>query len=548
MTRVVIAIFFFLFSADVSAFISRPEQNAFIVQFSKPVSKSLIAEAGADRFTEISSLNTEGTMFRIRYNPAITETYKVIELIRNIPYYQLHQDDCRIDFRATTPNDSLYSKQWHLPVIKAAEAWDLTRKGTTRNGDTIVIAVIDDGLHINHPDFGGNIWINYADTAGNGIDDDSNGYIDDHYGWNFMGLNNDISDSDYYRAGHGTPVAGIIGARGNNITGVTGIMWHVKLMIVNITDTGIFPQVFQSDVIKAYQYVLHQRKLYNSSNGTKGAYVVATNASWGADGRFPHQAPLWCSMYDTLGKYGILNVSAVTNDPQSQVDTDGDLPTLCSSPHLITVASTSSDDNWFSSGYSSISVDLSAPGANIFSAAAYTQININSNRIFRNGFSGTSYATPMVTAAIGVLQSYACERILDTLRINPAKGNAILRKCILEGVDQVDALAGKSVTGGRLNIKKALEIMNQYCLGYVGVNTPDNFPDIVLFPNPGNGMPELICDMEILNVSCYDLSGKQYICALDGKVIDVTALSAGVYVFRVETANGVYTLRYLKTE
>lgn len=525
----------------------RQDVNSIIVQFSNSVSENSILELDANKFYTVTPLNIEKTLYKIAFNPLLTSTYQVVEIVNKHPYYFQYQEDGKIEMRATTPNDTLFPYQWHLPLIKATEAWDLSRKGVTRNGDTIVIAVIDDGLHTNHPDFQGNIWINYADTANNGIDDDGNGFIDDHYGWNFMGKNNDISDSNYYKALHGTPVCGIIGARGNNITGVSGIMWNVKLMVVNFTDTGRFPQVFQSDVVKAYQYVLHQRKLYNSSNGAQGAYVVATNSSWGANGKFPHQAPIWCAMYDSLGKYGILNVSAVTN-AQSQVDVDGDLPTLCPSAHLITVGSTTSSDAYFSCGFSPTSVDISAPGANIYSTAAYTKENIQIRRIYRGSFSGTSFASPMVAAAIGVLQSHACDRLLDTFRVNPIKGNELLKKFILESADPVQSLEGLSVSGGRLNIKKSLEMMGNYCLGYLGVNELENVLNISIFPNPGNGSIEILSDLEIEQVLCYDINGKQHTCLFENGSISISHLAVGVYFLHIQTESGIQVIKYLKTE
>jgi hypothetical protein len=516
---------------------------------SSPGTVNSLKEITLGRFSEIQSLNISQTLFLFTYNAQILEDYKAIDLLRKLPNYLLHQEDLEIKPRATLPNDTLYPRQWHLPKIMANEAWDLNRRGVNRNGDTIVIAVIDDGLHLNHPDFKGNIWINYADSLGNGIDDDSNGFVDDHFGWNFMSNNNDISDSSLYKAGHGTPVAGIIGARGNNITGVTGIMWNVKLMIVNIADSGWYNlRIFESDALRAYDYVLHQRKLYNSSQGKKGAFVVASNSSWGVDFKFPHQAPLWCGMYDSLGKYGILNVSAVTNvqDDEKTVDVTGDLPTLCPSEHLITVSSSGKSDNFFSSGRSDISIDLSAPGANIFSTAAYTKFYIDRNLVYKDANNGTSFASPMVTGCVGLLHSYACERILDTIRTNPAKGNLILRKCILEGVDKIDALSGKSITGGRLNIKKAMEIMDQYCLGNVGVDETGFNDYLLVFPNPGTGIVEFLSDLQIDRVECFDLNGRVQSCDFNGTYADISLLAAGSYYFSVTCGSRVFQIKYLK--
>src|SRR5690606_27888318 len=143
------------------------------------------------------------------------------------------------------------------------------------DGDTIVVAIIDDGINPNHPDIQGNLWNNRHEIAGNGIDDDLNGYVDDVLGWNTYStpMNDNITGGSW-GGGHGTPVAGIVGAKGDNNVGVAGVNWNVKLMI--IVGGGD-----QADALTAYGYVLASRKQYNETNGEKGAFIVSTNASWG---------------------------------------------------------------------------------------------------------------------------------------------------------------------------------------------------------------------------------------------------------------------------
>jgi len=545
MFRFVVAICFFLTCFQVSANAGRQADKFLLVQFARPVSIVELDELTAYSFTVFESLNIEKTIYKIGYDSKKISDLAATDVIRKVPFFMSSQIDGPIHLRSTIPNDTLFSRQWHLNLIRATEAWDLSRTGVNRRGDTIVIAVIDDGLYLKHPDFQGNIWINYADTIGNGIDDDGNGYIDDHFGWNFVNRNNDISDSFFYKARHGSPVAGIIGAVGNNKTGVTGIMWHVKLMIVNIADTSPIIQIYQSDAVRAYSYVLHQRKLYNATNGKQGAFVVASNSSWGADGQFPHQAPLWCAMYDSLGKYGVLNCSAVSND-LGLVDTKGDLPTLCPSAHLIAVGSSTPGDNFYQCGESTTHVDLSAPGYNIFSTNAYTAQNINSNNVYNDSHFGTSFASPMVTAAIGILHSYACERILDTIKMNPAKGNAIMRKFVLEGVDVLPSLNGKSVTSGRLNIKKSMQIMDQYCFGEVSVDILNDQVNIRLFPNPGNGVLDVLSDQPISTVACYDVTGKLVSSEFNGEQLIMGDVNNGIYFIRVTVADQVFVFKYIK--
>jgi subtilisin family serine protease len=134
------------------------------------------------------------------------------------------------------PNDSLFTQQWHLDNtgqgggvpgadIDADLAWDLTTGGTTKNGDTIVICVVDNGLDKSHEDIIDNLWINHNEIPNNGIDDDQNSYIDDYNGWNGEDQNGSIPSGN-----HGTSVAGLIGGRGNNKKGITGINWNIKIM------------------------------------------------------------------------------------------------------------------------------------------------------------------------------------------------------------------------------------------------------------------------------------------------------------------------------
>ncbi|HEY1046506.1 MAG TPA: S8 family peptidase [Bacteroidia bacterium] len=524
-----------------------PQGNSSIlIQVSEPLPSEDLEYLKLNQFTQIESLNLEKTLYKLTYRNSDMNAEQALSKIYGLKRLLTAQEDTRVSFRSTVPNDSFFDQQWHLKQIHADLAWDAVKSGVNRRGDTIVIAVVDDGLHTNHPDFQGNIWINYADTINNGKDDDNNGYVDDTYGWNFQSNNNDISDSNYYLAKHGTPIAGIIGAVTNNGKGVSGIMWKVKLMIVNIADTGDFPQSFQSDVIRAYSYILHQRKLYEQTNGNKGAFVVVENSSFGVDNRKAFQAPLWCAFYDTLGKYGILSVSSVANS-SIDVDVTGDLPTLCTSEHLITVASNTKGDNYGGCGYSTVSVDLSAPGYNIFTTAPYLPEFIQTNNVYKSGYSGTSFSAPMVTAAIGLLHTYACERVLDSIKKNPAKGNLILRKMILEGVDQLPTYAGKSVSGGRLNIKKSMSILNSYCLGDVGIKETEALTsEVTIYPNPSNRTNLTVsATSEILSVQVFDLSGREMTCVYaDGK-LEVQGLNAGVYLIQVKTAMGTSVVRFL---
>lgn len=354
------------------------------------------------------------------------------------------------------PDDALFNNQWQylntgqtggLPGadIDADLAWNTTTGGTTITGDTIVVCVIDDGVNLNHPDFQLNRWVNRAEIPANNLDDDNNGYVDDHLGWSTV-TNNDLISTG---GSHGTPVVGIVGADGNNGVGVTGVSWHVKVMIVknNFNTT-------EAKVLEAYSYPLIQRMRYNTTQGQEGAFVVATNASWGVNGGMASDSPLWCAFYDTLGVHGILNCGATANQ-NVNVDEMGDLPTTCPSEYLIAVTNTNHlDVKVGSAGYGLVNIDLGAPGT-----GAYTLASGGSYA----PFGGTSSATPHVTGAIGLLYSTPCPALMTLAQSDPGAAARWIRQVILQGVDQRPSLAGITATGGRLNVNNSLNLLLAGC-------------------------------------------------------------------------------------
>jgi len=347
-----------------------------------------------------------------------------------------------------TPNDPQFEDQWQYintgqsggvagADIDADLAWDITTGGVTTQGDTIVVAALDDGIDTDHPDFEDNLWKNYAEIPNNNIDDDGNGYVDDYAGWNSEQDNDNIEGG-----GHGTPVAGIMGAKGNNGIGVAGMSWDVKVMVIkNNFNTN------EAQVLAAYSYPLTMRQRYNATDGTEGAFVVSTNASWGVDGGDPANAPLWCAFYDTLGVHGIVSCGATINGNQN-VDEFGDLPTACPSDYLISVTNMDDTDNKVTqAGYGAETIDLGAFGAGTWTTAlggGYA------------GFGGTSGATPHVAGAIGLLYSAPCSNFVALAKADPGAAALQAKAYILEGVDPNASLDGITTTGGRLNMNNTL--------------------------------------------------------------------------------------------
>ncbi|MEM9823776.1 MAG: S8 family serine peptidase, partial [Bacteroidota bacterium] len=380
---------------------------------------------------------------------------ELIKAVWRDPSVEIAQFNHFVKLRSTIPDDSQFADQWQYintgqsggtpgADIDMDLAWDVTTGGLTPQGDTIVVCVIDGGLQISHPDMADNVWFNRAEIPNNGIDDDNNGFVDDYRGWDTGSGDDNITNG----AGHGTPVSGIIGAKGNNGIGVAGVNWDVKVMFV-AGGTGV-----ESEVLEAYSYPLTARIRYNETNGAEGAFVVATNASWGVDGGQPANAPLWCAFYDTLGVHGILNAGATINGNQN-VDTFGDLPTGCPSDYLLSITNMNDDDvKVTQAGYGLETIDLGAFGAGtwtITSGSGY------------GGFGGTSGATPHVTGTISLLYSAPCTNLISLAKADPGAAALLVKKYIMDGVDPNASLANITVTGGRLNVNNSMQLLMDDC-------------------------------------------------------------------------------------
>jgi subtilisin family serine protease len=329
------------------------------------------------------------------------------------PNYVLHA--------SRVPNDDAFGEQWGLrnlgalggkadADISAISAWDIATDGN------VIVAVIDTGIDYRHQDLEPNVWIN-SNEAENGQDDDNNGLVDDLHGTDFVNGDTDPADD----AGHGSHVAGVIGAEGNNGVGVSGVSWHPKLMGLKFLDQN--GEGNTADAAYAIDYAIEH-----------GASVI--NASWGG----PAFSQTLYEAVRRAADHDVLFVAAAGNEGKNS-DSSPDYPAAFDLPNVISVAASDRSDHLLPySNYGRSSVDIAAPGDDIYSTVP-TDVDPSGYA----SFSGTSMAAPSVAGAAALYMSHSASSSAQQAR-----------GAILQTADQLPAFSGKAATGGRLNVASAL--------------------------------------------------------------------------------------------
>lgn len=429
-------------------------------------------------------------------------------------------------------NDPLLSEQYNFDKIRLKPVWNTTTGGQTACGDEIVVAISEVRCtQYDHPDLFENIWINKNEVWNDGIDNDQNGYIDDYYGVNIPEKNG------YFPANceqiHGTGVAGIIGAVTNNELGIAGVNWKVKSLLLRNGGTS-------AGFIESYNYIWALRKKYNDTNGQDGAYICATNLSAALSGERPEQHPIWCALYDSLGKQGIVSVAG-TDNFDLDVDKAGSMPSLCNSPYLIIVNNVGDDDQLYYTAKSSRSIDLSAPGVNVLTT------------VDQNGYdrlSGSSFSSPTVCGAVALLYSLPSTRFCTYLHDSVAKAPLMVINSILGGVDRLPHLAGKTKTGGRLNVENSLSYLKERFNESVTTTAKKE----LVFPNP-TGQKAIwyanLLPKESMVLSVFDAWGNLVFRTAKNaesfyETIDLSGFESGLYLAHISTSTANKTVKVLK--
>ena len=350
-----------------------------------------------------------------------------LEAARNDPRVVYAEPNLTIH-GSSIPDDPLFAQLWGLentgrpPApsgvadadIDATAAWDIER-----GSRATVVAVIDTGIDESHPDLAANLWSNPGEIAGNGVDDDRNGFVDDVRGWDFVHDDNDPSDDN----GHGTAVAGVIGAVGDNGIGVTGVNWDVSLMPLKILDSNGSGTILAA--IDAIDYAWRNGATISNNSWNVGTYSQALRDAI-------QQAGLWG---DHLVVASSGNSGQWMDNPSNP---NRSYPAGFDLPNVLSVAASDPSDRLASfSNFGEDSVDLAAPGVEILSTRPGNSYHVST---------GTSMAAPHVAGAAALLHS-----------ADPSLSTAQIVDTILDTVDPLDVLPGFLKTSGRLNVASALE-------------------------------------------------------------------------------------------
>ena len=349
---------------------------------------------------------------RSRYHKLIlqgagTDDRELARIVAGVPGVEAVSLNYLVQRRAQ-PNDPQYGAQWHLAAMNVEPTWSITTGGSTADGKRIAVGIIDTGVQGSHPDLEDNIAV-------------------------------DVFGSEE----HGTQVAGVVGAVGNNGTGISGVNWDVDLVsTASGNDLG--------DVISQFEFCLDQRTIFNQSNGSQGRMIVAVTVSWGVPGA---DCGFGEPLFEALGAAGILMVTSGPNDP-TDIDVVDDYPATC--PHDNNIVVTSyGPQNEVPFAVGDNTVHLLAPGLDILTTDlgnGYVSID------------GNSFAIPAVAGAVALLYSNDCVTFAQGITSAPEATAQQVKQAILSGVSPFPGGNAITITGGKLDVHGAYQDLLAQCI------------------------------------------------------------------------------------
>lgn len=348
------------------------------------------------------------------------------------------------------PNDPYYNKQWYLSRIKAPAAWE-----KINSSPSITIAVVDSGIDIKHPDLKDNIWTNEKEVADNGIDDDHNGFIDDVNGWDFVLNVPDPSpkfEEEWTESGlaHGTIIAGIIAAVGDNNKGISGVSWRAKIMPLKALNGKGEGRI--SSVVRAIDYAINN-----------GADII--NLSFVG---FSYNQALQDALQRAY-EAGVIVVAAAGNEQEGgegyNIDEDPIYPACYNGQNgenivLGVAASDALDQKTDFSSYGFRCVDITAPGISFFSTIPAGSNLLEPNKEYDGFWSGTSMAAPIISGSLALIAE-----------VNPQLQPAQVVNILLQSADNISLLNPNylgQLGSGRVNLERAIMIAQERLYSRLG--------------------------------------------------------------------------------
>lgn len=333
----------------------------------------------------------------------------VLDTIESLPAVEWAEPNQHVQL-AATPNDSEYFRQWYPSSIQLPAAWDVTT-----GSSSVTVALIDGGVWTDHPDLRNNVWTNAQEVQGNGIDDDSNGFVDDVRGWDFITNTNDPlpkggSGANTIAMQHGTVAAGLMAAVGNNGQGIAGAAWNIRVMPLRVLNHQGNGTTY--DVGRAIYYAIN-----------KGVKIINLSLVGSSESSYVKTAILEAKAR------GILVIAAAGNGgsdevgdnlsvtPQYPVCTSGDANAV------LGVAAVNQQSERVSFSNYGACVDLAAPGVSLYATTFYSPTN-GLNTYYDGGWSGTSFATPIVSGVAALLWSQYPNASLSDI-VAALKGSAL---------------------------------------------------------------------------------------------------------------------------
>jgi len=432
---------------------------------------------GSHKMKEFPSYAMERV--KVRAGTIVADAVREFE---NDPEVEYAEPNYRVE-AFSVPGDPSFTQLWGMEKINAPAAWD-----TTTGSAEVVVAVIDSGIDVNHSDLKGNLWVNTLELNGRpGVDDDGNGIIDDIHGYNAITGGSDLTDD----VGHGTHVAGTIGAVGNNGIGVAGVNWNVRIMackFLSATGGGT-----DADAIDCLHYVAQMKR--------QGVNIVATNNSWGGGG---YSRALYGAI---AAQQDILFIVAGGNDGTNS-DVTPTYPASYDLPNVVAVAATTSTDSLATySQYGRRTVHVGAPGSAIYSTSPGNSYAIHS---------GTSMATPHVTGLAALIKA-----------ARPTADWKGIKNLLLTGGNPLPSLAGKTVTGRQIDAFGSLTCLDSRIFSALSI--------------PASVTPGVATTLSVLSINCETPLGPVTVTLSSGELYELK--DDGIYP-DVVAGDGTFTATF----